>query len=384
MRDARRVRRSAALLAAILLAAPSAGAQSPTAPAGATPPAQRVVDVTILGGGDGAATLMDTVHELLGRLGLDVTPHLSPTLPSENPPPSAAVASGGISVWIDLGSRYEAHATVKSASGEVRRVVPRDGSPAVVREEIAEAVRSSVEALLMAEQVPRPAAPPVVVPPEPPPSVAVAAPPAVAPPDASAASGSSRWFALDVTTFAGGSPVSGDSGIVPRVGGGVVLASRHGRRPSLTVTGAYLVPFANPFDMAGTTVTAHATLVSVRALPAVELLHWAWGALDVGAGGGFDVVTVDATLPGMTTTVKTEPSQTRVDPVLMAAATAYASLTPGVALTLVAGAEWDLTPGEYFVQGGGDVFVPWRVRPVVLAGFTFTAVGNGLFATRDR
>jgi hypothetical protein len=389
---ARWVRRTLAVSwASILLAWPAlaqvpqgtgvSNGNPPLASAGTASQGQRIVDVTIVGGGEGAETLMQTIRELVGRLGLGVNPHLlsSPDTASARSS-TGGLAPGSMSVTVDMVSRYEAVATVKGPSGEVRRGIPRDGSPSIVREVIGEAVRSSVEALLMAEQVPKPEPPPVVAPPEPPPTL-VAPVPAPPPPDVPAANASNRWFALDITTFAGGGPVSSNSGIVPRVGGGVVLGSREGRRPSLTIEGAYLVPFAPTESVQGETVTVRTILVSMRAVASMELARMGWGAVDVGAGAGADVVTVDRPGSAMDANVSTK-SSTKADPVLAGLVTGYASLTPGVALTLAAGVEWDVTPAAYYVAAGSgrsDIFVPWRVRPLLLAGFTFTAVGNGRF-----
>ena len=69
---------------------------------------------------------------------------------------------------------------------------------------------------------------------------------------------------------------------------------------------------------------------------------------------------------------------------MTALATAYMALAPGVAFTVVVGTDVDFVPPEYRVGGsqGGDILTPWRVQPLALAGFTFTAVGKELFAAR--
>ncbi|HEX4446341.1 MAG TPA: hypothetical protein VH044_06390, partial [Polyangiaceae bacterium] len=178
-------------------------------------------------------------------------------------------------------------------------------------------------------------------------------------------------------------PVADGSGLVPHVGGGAVVGSRRGRRPSLTVTGAYLVPFETP----PATVRARTTITALRAVAALEVWRTAGFALDLGAGGGIDVLEIDGTFGEKTTGILAR-SSTRADPILTALATGYVALTPGVALTFVAGAEWDVTPREYLVTGPGSgdqlaLLAPWRVRPVALAGFTFTALGGGLFPGRS-
>jgi hypothetical protein len=354
------------------------GGSSPVHSRPAAPAGSQSVDVSIVAGGEDAAPLMDTLRELVGRLGLETHPHVMGAPGAD----AGAAPPPGLSVEVDLGSRYEAVVIVRSGRTEIRRSIPRDGSPAVVREEIGEAVRSTVESQLLSDEARSPAAPAAVVAAPPPAPVTTEAPRPAAPP--------TGWFALDITTLAGIEQVADGSGLVPHIGGGAVVGSRRGRRPSLTATGAYLVPFNTPFETSLGTLTAHTTIVALRAIAALELWRLAGFAVDVGAGGGLDIVSIDAsanaTAPSMTTEFRRQPS-TRVDPVLTAVATGYAALTPGVALTLVAGVEWDLTPPQYVVDvvggpGGGNLLAPWRVRPVVLAGFTFTALGGGLFSGR--
>ena len=330
----------------------------------------RTVDVTIVDGGDDADLLMDTIRELVGRLGLGVTPHRV----SASEGQSVSSPAAGLSVWIDLASRYEVMTIVRNGPTEVRRKIPRDGSPAIVREEIGEAVRSAVESQLLTDATPS-APVPSSAPPAP-----TSVPVVLEAPSAPVAS--SHGLALDVTTVAGAGAIASNSGLVAHVGGGLVVASRREWRPSLMMTAEYVVPF----DAAASNgVNANATFVSLRAVAAFEVLHRSWIAIDVGAGGGVDIITVDASVAGTSTgsTVTVSPSvQTVPDPVLTARATAYVALTPGVALTFVAGSDVDLELIDYAYRGvqNGDVLVPWRLRPAVLAGFTFTALGGGLFA----
>jgi hypothetical protein len=325
----------------------------------------RVLDLTIVAGGEDAEPLVGTIQELVGRLGLGVVPHV---VAFPEPPPTSS-RTERLDVWIDLASRYEAAVIVRSARPPIRRTIARDASPAIVREEIGEAVRSAVEAQLAPEEPTR-ASPTPVEPPTPsaPAVVVVENPPPLAVP--------AHALALDVTVLAGGGPISSQSGLAPRVGGGVIVRSRHGLRPSLAVEAEYVAPF-HP-ELSG--VVLHTTIVSLRAVPAIEVLRASWIAVDLGAEAGIDVVSVDPTSPS----VQTESVPTHVDPMVGALATAYVGLTPGVVFTLVAGAEMDLRPATYFVgpEPGASTLEPWRFRPVVLAGFTFTTAGSPLFAAR--
>ena len=374
----RAARRGPAVVTAVLIqawCASTALAQTPqgaTVPDAAPPPdSTRMVDVTIIAGGDDADTLLGSIRELLGRLGLGVDPHVAAVAtPLEPPQPTA-----GLSVWVDLASRYEAVTIVRNGRSEVRRTIPRDSSPAIVREEIGEAVRSGVEAELQADAVRN--APP---PPAPSASPAPAPPPVAGPEKLPPLPTSPRWFALDLTVFGGGGPVASNSGPVARVGGGAVIGSRRRLRPSLTVTGAYFVPF----DTVQSNVKATATFVSLRAVPSIEVLHTPWLSLNVGAGGGVDVISVgDPTATSDTIAVNPQPVSDRVDPILTALATAYLALAPSVAFTIIVGSDVDFVARRYVISPPQtDILDPWRPRPFALAGFTFTAVGNELFAGR--
>jgi hypothetical protein len=353
-----------------------AGDANPAPESTRAPDAARTVDVTVVAGGDDTDALMGTIRELLGRLGLRIEPHV---LAAGSPAVAPGEPSPGLSVWIDFASRYEAVTIVRRGRTEVRRTIPRDSSPAIVREEIGEAVRSGVEAQLLVDATASAPPPPVAALPPPAPVVREAPAPAA---------GSTRWFALDLTILAGGGYISSDSGVVPRVEGGVVLGSRRRLRPSLTVTAAYSVPFngdplANVNGDPHSNVTAHASVVSVRAVPAIELAHASWLAVNVGVGGGVDIISVsgrstDSTIQGSSNVPD------RVDPILTAQASLYLAFAPSVAFTVVAGADVDFVPPVYDIGSplDQDVLRPWRVRPVALAGFTFTAIGRELFVAR--
>jgi hypothetical protein len=334
----------------------------------------RAVDVTILAGGGEADPLMDTIRELFGRLGLAVHAHFVATLEEAQ---DAGSPPAGMSVRIDLGSRYEALLVVRNDLVEVRRTISRDASPAIVREEIADAVRSAVDSQLLRDEArTAPPAPAIVS------SAPIASPPPVVV-EAPAPRPESRSFALDLTAFAGAGPIASGSTLSwvgARVGGGLVLGLRRGRRPSLTITASYLVPFDSA--AANTRVKSNTDIVSIRAVPALEIVHASWIALDVGVGGGVDVITLRPTAlaPFQAANSTSEP-----DPIATALARVEVGLAPSVAFTLVVGSDFDFASRHYFVQTTGreDLLVPSPVRPLALAGFTFTAVGTGLFAARS-
>ncbi len=355
------------------LAEPPPTSASPASGAG------RAVDVTILAGGNEADSLMDSVRELFGRLGLAVNPHIVET-PEQAP--DGGTTPVGLSVQIDLASRYEAVLIVRNDLVEVRRTISRDASPIIVREEIADAVRSAVESQFLPDEARRTEAPvPIVIAPAPapaqpaPPIGEAPAPPALRP---------APWFALDLTLLAGAGPIASDAALVAHIGGGLVFASRHGRRPSLTLTATYLVPF----DSAVPDVASRTSVWSIRAVPAIEIAHASWIALAVGAGGGVDILSLRASVntPAVPPSTTLDVVHSQVDPILTAIAKVDVDLAPGVAFSLVAGSDFDLASLHYVVDGPGsnqdDLLVPWHVRPLAMAGFTFTALGTGLFATR--
>jgi hypothetical protein len=343
------------------------------------------VDVTLIAAGPDADGLVATIRELVERLGLTLTPHLARTAADVAPAPAARVI-----VEVDFTPVGEIVVSARSDAehAPARRRIARDGSAAVVREEVADTVSSMVESQLVSDEARRAAAaaatdtapppPEPVLPPPPPQREAAEAP--------SPSRTAARWFAVDLTTFAGAGAFAGNLGLVGRIGGGVVLASRRGLRPSLTVTGAGLLPF----DTSAADVTMHADVESFRAIAAIELLRsYSWFALDVGAGSGFDVLSVNpVTFPSAGTP---SPPTTRADVVLCAEVAANFALTPEVMLTIAAMGDGDLTSRRYQVATGAgtptgttdSLLAPWVVRPTAFAGFTFTTFGDGRFASRD-
>jgi hypothetical protein len=312
------------------------------------------------GGAAEAAAMEGSVRELLGRLQVSVgaagsSPH--------------ALAR----VQVDLSSPLEIVLLVSDPStGRMleRRSVPRDASSAVIREEVAHAVQSAVAAELLVD-ADRPAeAPPT----EPPVEPTLAFPPHDMPARPSAAR---PWAALDVIALVGVGAESRGSGPVPRAGGGFALASRRGLRPTLTLA----VADAASFDSRDFVVVAHASSLSTRAVGGVDVVRTPGFALGVGVGGGADVLKVEPSSPVLPAS-RLGPSTTRVDPIVAGVVTAHFAVSRGVAFTVTADADVDLVSRHYVVDFGDrreTLFDPWRVRPALLAGFTFTALGEGIF-----
>ncbi len=359
----------AALAVASMLVAGEASADDdpPVAPGARAPrlEAARVVEIVVRGDDVDVAGLRDTLRELLDRLG--VKPVDTGAGPSESVPFAR--------IEVDLASTEGARvAVIDGNDGSVllRRVITRDGkTPAILREEIAQAARSAVEAKLRTDIVPRPA----------PPAPERAAPKEPPSPVPRVASTAPRGLALDVSTFVRGGPVADHAGPMLRAGLGIALASRRGIAPSIGLTAEY----ALPFDTRVRSVELETSLASLRLLPRVEVAHGSWFALTVGAGGGVDIFTVDPRSSVLPESALARTS-TRADVVLTAAVASHFKLAPGLVLTVALSTDVDVTSRRWVVDEGRetrDVLAPWRVRPALLAGLDFTALGPTLFGARE-
>jgi hypothetical protein len=369
----------AALVVAALvttLAEASASAQDAGTATDSSPvPAKHAVVVTFVGAGTAQPALEASLSELFARHHLTMNP-------SGDVPPEAVLAR----VQIDLTSQTQAVILITDGrSGEVRalRAIPRDPSEAITREEIAHAVQSAVESELLVDQPPPP-------PPAPPPAPVVIAPVPTTPPPApareapAAAPKPPEWFALDLTTLAGAGGFASGTGPDVRVGGGVIVASRGRLHPSIAVTALYTLPFDSS---KGGYVSTQNNLLSLRVLPAVEIVRTRWLAIGAGVGGGIDILSVSPESQDLSVARNDgdglQPATSRVDPIASGEITAQASVATGVVLVLSGVADVDLATRHYvFADAGSDqtVLTPWRVRPMALLGLAFTAVGDGLFA----
>lgn len=353
-------------------------------------PSRRVVEVLIAGGGPDAAPLEETVRELLSRLTLVMESQTVGHIDAEEASfRSTSRPSLLARVGVDLRVKDVAAVTVVDGrTGDVtlRRTVRRDGPPAVVREELAHVVQAAVDPMLLAERDRVSALPPAPPPPEPVAlPVPTPAPAADAPPPRDVAQtspdASRSPFALDLSTMAGAGSYASGAGAVARAGGGAALVWRRGLRPSVGLAAHYLFPFETGSDVA----LAHVGVASFRGAAALEIVGNTSFALDVAAGGGLDVLRVEPrsnVLPADRLGATTH----RVDPIASTAVTGHLAIGAGTALSLLVGADVDLTSRRWVVEGAAqrvEAFAPWRVRPMMMLGFTFTALGDGRFAARE-
>lgn len=368
---------ASALVATLSLTSTRASADE--APAAAV---DRSVEVILLGSGRDTGALVDTVRELLGRLRLVANVHAVST------DDDAAKIDRGTSVArvvVDLRPTSETIVVVSGREGgPSRRLVRRDASPSVAREELAHAIQGAVEAQLLVDGD---------RPPEPPPvpkwddprkeptdwgPLVIVVPPAPAPKERPVAPAPTRSFGLDLMPLSGVGGFSNQAPPVVHIGGTISLASRKPFGPFGGVEVRGLIPFESEENA----VVAHTSDWAIRGYAGLELLHFSWLSLSAFLGGGIDVLNVaprSATLPPNVLAHGT----TRVDPILAFGARAHFPIVPSVALSITLLGDVDFAARRYVVQRGSTeetMLEPWRFRPAILAGFTFTAFGAGIFS----
>jgi hypothetical protein len=152
-------------------------------------------------------------------------------------------------------------------------------------------------------------------------------------------------------------------------------------RPSIGLAAHYVFPFETGTEIA----LAHVGVASFRSAAALEVYGSSMFALDVGAGGGIDVLRVEPRSNALPAD-RLGDSTGRVDPIATASVTGHLAVGAGTALSLMLAADVDLASRHWVVEGTGaprDAFAPSRVRPLALIGFTFTAAGDARFAARE-
>ncbi len=352
-----------AVVASSASLAGAAHADEPAAPARVGP---RVVTLSVDGGAEDAELYAFTIRELLGRIdvrvsngadveGARVVAHVRVD----------ATAPGGVAV------------RVTDAQGRpvLARTVARDASPAITREGVAHAVQTAVESTLLDDS---PREPPTPAPPPPPPPAAQTPAPVAAPaPRERPAPSTPPRYALDLATFVGGGPVASGAGVAPRVGAWVTGRAEGALRPSITLSGAYAFPFESGDEL----VTARASVTALRAFASVELVRGADLSLEAGLGGGVDVLSVTPRSDVLPSSVL-RGATTRADGIVSGLLTARLAVFRGASLMVSAGADGDVSTRDYVVEQGAartTLLAPWRVRPVVLIGLSFTALGAPRF-----
>jgi hypothetical protein len=360
--------------------------------------------VTVVAGSEDARELVNTICEVVGRLGLPVRARTLEQAPAEG---TEETSTPGLArAEIDVTSPNVAQVLVYGKSGQVvlMQRFARNASAAVLREEIADAVRSAVEAQLLIEPerqgqttnpglatgAPPPPPPPLgrgsgwvspfsaAVPPvaEPPALVLPVAPP-MAPVERPSGEATSppkvpmRGVAVDLSALAGIGGFSWQTSVVGHLGGEVAVAYRKWLNPSLSMTGEYVPPF-------GARSGLQASVASLRVVPAIQVFHASSFAIDAGAGAGIDVINVEPSplLPN---------GATRIDPVLRGMAAARLGLAPRIILSVMFAYDLDVALHRPRFAMREDPSIPvmatWLARPVGLVGLTFAAIGDARFAS---
>ncbi|MDB4935833.1 MAG: hypothetical protein JWP87_2805, partial [Labilithrix sp.] len=188
-------------------------------------------------------------------------------------------------------------------------------------------------------------------------------------------------LALDLSTSAGAGSFASGAGAVARAGGGAALVWRRGIRPSIGLAAQYVFPF----DAGSEVALAHVGVTSIRSAAAIEVFGSSAFALDLAAGGGVDVLSVEPRSNVLPANRLGTPAS-RVDPIATAGITGHLAIASGTALSLLVGADVDFASRRWVVESDGrrsDAFAPSRVRPLAMIGFTFSAIGEPRFASRE-
>ena len=163
---------------------------------------------------------------------------------------------------------------------------------------------------------------------------------------------------------------------IPMLGGvglDANVAFGHGRfRPSISFIGAYFARNSTVFDG----VAVHAGLVSFRLVPSFALYDGRVLSIDVGLGGGMDVVTVDAQSRKIGTTLQ---DQSAAVPVGTLAFLGRVPLGSRAAFTFDLLGDADISPREYMVAVDGNpvsVLRPLPVRVSAMLGLSVRLAGD--------
>lgn len=364
-------------------------------PSARAQPARRWVEVVVIGSEDDAHSLDRSLRELLNRLEIDLdyrhVDHVNESsfaVPAEPPPLTI--------VTVDLDSDPVTITFRDARNGKPlgKREVSRNTAPNVTVETVAQIVQVGVEDITAAAAAAPPAhsPAPVMSPPsekKPEPSLPAARPIATfaAPPTreglsketAATTKGHGVPWGFDFGAFADGSYVAPNTGLV--VGGGALATFALWRgpwRPALTVSGSYHAAF----DASDAFVDQRVKLLSVRAVPTIQLAGSNAWSLEAGAGVGADVLFTSQA----STSVPSQflrGARTDVDPIVLASATFHVSIASGSDLFLTFALPLDLAPHRYLDDVGGTtqtVFLPARVRPLLAFGFELTSIGKAAYS----
>ena len=346
----------------------------PRAAVASESPRPSVVDTAIAGSTQEADAFVEALGDRVGRLGLRLRVERRQDAPDETSWAGDVVAG----VWIDARSPGRIDLQMTRARGTPHsydRSLVRDGSTAVVAEEIAQVVGAALESILATQpdDAPIPAAGDAPMPPEQAPAPREAMPPV--PP---APLTTSARVGLDVLAFVDERAMSALSGPVLGAGAAVVVsAPRAPLQPSLMASGAYDARF----DVQRGQVTFDVGSSSLRLIPGVELVDLDALKVDVGAGGGIDVFEVSPLVVRQSLAVFDAPTRV-VDPVLDVQLVMRLRLAAQVRMIFGFDLDYDCalhttTAPDDHPGAPRSTFEPWRLRPAIELGLCVPLTGAG-------
>jgi hypothetical protein len=338
-------------------------------------PAERsVVDAAIAASKPEADALVEAIEDVAGRLGLRVRIERRDDRPPSSVWPDDVVAG----VWIDARApdRIDIRMTSVrpgSAPRSFERSLAREGSNAVVVEEVAEVVYAALDSIRASA-------------PEPPRAIE-SAPETRAPAAPDASEGAvhavsprvrGQGFGLDAIAFGSERAMSARSGPVLGVGAGAdVSFGRVPWRPSVWLSAAY----GTRFDVQSGPVTFDVAASSFRLMPAVAILELDVMQMDLGVGGGVDLFRVAPLVVRNTQAAFGQPT-TFADPVATGQLLVRLRLVSQVRMTFGFDVDYDCAPHEVSVPGGRpgrppDTFEPWGLRPSLALGLCVPLSSGG-------
>jgi hypothetical protein len=166
-------------------------------------------------------------------------------------------------------------------------------------------------------------------------------------------------------------------------GGGVevALTRRIGRfRPGLMLLGTYQAPL----EVTGFLVTLQLQQVSPRLAVTLDILHGRTARLDIGLGGGADVFLVSS-IPHDLPPEQAPPRPPFISPVLTALAVGRVAVARSVDVYLGFTLDVDLRPPSFSTYQNmqpTSVLDPWVLRPSLVVGFSFSALGVDPYSGR--
>jgi hypothetical protein len=392
----RRARLAACLLAVLssATATPSRGAEAPGS--ASQPDTRGYVQLTIAADEDSASALVETLRELVARLGLTLRVTRTASIPGALTATAPIDGAERARVSVDEARADRVRVQVSAirdgqVAAPVERTVPRGESRAILAEQIGHVIHSTLESLLVTEAPappPEPAGPkaaPTVAEPTAPtaptaPAASAATEPAAPvverPVDAPPPAPKSRLggLSLDATAFATGRAVASGAGPVLGAGAAMnVTAWPAVGRPSLWLGGSY----SAPFDERTAQVSLRTTVSSLRGIPGVQVVGGRMFDVDVGVGAGADVFHTVPSNPGAMVTLG--PAKDVVDPVLTAQVVTRIRVAAIARIVVGVDLDYDLGAHRYVTADASDVhtpvYQPWPVRPSAMLGLCVPLLG---------